>query len=151
MPKRSFDTILLALKFNWAVQGGEFIWTTLMREKCPYSEFCWSVFSRIWTEYGKILRIPEFGHFTQWISSALVSFFLTEISSSVLRIPMKNMAKVLLKTTTKKKAKAALSEISFLEKLNFLPETSINDLRKERERGQVSKLIMCQNKIQQKC
>ena len=27
-----------------------------MREKCPYSEFFWSVFSRIQTEYGEILR-----------------------------------------------------------------------------------------------
>ena len=25
-----------------------------VREKCPYSEFFWSVFSRIWTEYGEI-------------------------------------------------------------------------------------------------
>ena len=28
-----------------------------LREKCPYSEFFWSVFSRIWTEYGGIFRI----------------------------------------------------------------------------------------------
>ena len=28
-----------------------------LREKCPYSEFFWSVFSRILTEYGEILRI----------------------------------------------------------------------------------------------
>ena len=27
-----------------------------LREKCPYSEFFWSIFSRIWTEYGEILR-----------------------------------------------------------------------------------------------
>ena len=25
-----------------------------LREKCPYSEFFWSVYSRIRTEYGKI-------------------------------------------------------------------------------------------------
>ena len=25
-----------------------------LREKCPYSEFLWSVFSHIWTEYGEI-------------------------------------------------------------------------------------------------
>ena len=24
---------------------------------CPYSELFWSAFSRIWTEYGEILRI----------------------------------------------------------------------------------------------
>ena len=30
------------------------------REKCPYSEFVWSVFSRIRTEYGEILRISPY-------------------------------------------------------------------------------------------
>ena len=25
-----------------------------LREKCPYSELFWCLFSRIWTEYGKI-------------------------------------------------------------------------------------------------
>ena len=28
--------------------------------KCPYSEFFWSVFSRIVTEYGEILTIPPY-------------------------------------------------------------------------------------------
>ena len=28
-----------------------------LREKCPYSELFWSLFSRVWTEYGEILRI----------------------------------------------------------------------------------------------
>ena len=28
-----------------------------LRKKCPYSELFWSVFSRIRTEYGEILRI----------------------------------------------------------------------------------------------
>ena len=28
-----------------------------LREKCSYSELFWSVFSRIRTEYGEILRI----------------------------------------------------------------------------------------------
>ena len=27
---------------------------------CPYSELFWSVFSRIWTEYGEILRISPY-------------------------------------------------------------------------------------------
>ena len=31
-----------------------------LREKCPYSGFFWSVFSRIWTEYGEILRISAY-------------------------------------------------------------------------------------------
>ena len=48
------------------------------REKCPYSEFCWSVISGIRTEYRQILRSPysmqmqknrdqkdfEYGHFS---------------------------------------------------------------------------------------
>ena len=31
-----------------------------LREKCPYSELFWSVFSRIWTGYGEILRISPY-------------------------------------------------------------------------------------------
>ena len=31
-----------------------------MRKKCPYSEFFWSVFFRIWTEYAKILCISPY-------------------------------------------------------------------------------------------
>ena len=49
-------------------------------EKYPYSEYFWYVFSRIWTEYGEILRISphsvqmrentdqknsEYGHFSR--------------------------------------------------------------------------------------
>ena len=34
--------------------------TLTLRKKCPYSEFFWSVFSRIWTEYGEILRISPY-------------------------------------------------------------------------------------------
>ena len=51
-----------------------------LRKKCPYSEFFWSVFSRIWTEYGEIRSISpysvrmrentdqnnsEYGHFSR--------------------------------------------------------------------------------------
>ena len=32
-----------------------------LREKCPYSELFWSAFSRIWTEYGEILHVFEYG------------------------------------------------------------------------------------------
>ena len=54
--------------------------TASLREKCPYSEFFWSVFFRSWTEYGDILRISlysvrmrenmdqknsEYGHFSR--------------------------------------------------------------------------------------
>ena len=34
-----------------------FPWEQPLREKCPYSELFWSVFSRIWNEYGEIFRI----------------------------------------------------------------------------------------------
>ena len=35
-------------------------------EKCPNMEFSWSVFPRIWIEYGKIRtrKISVFGHFS---------------------------------------------------------------------------------------
>ena len=32
----------------------------LVHENCPYLEFFWSVFSRIWTEYWEILRISPY-------------------------------------------------------------------------------------------
>ena len=56
-----------------------FQWITV-HKKCPSSELFWSVFSRIWTEYGQILHIStylfrmrenadqnnsEFGHFSR--------------------------------------------------------------------------------------
>ena len=31
-----------------------------LRKKCPYAELFWSVFSRIRTEYGEILRISPY-------------------------------------------------------------------------------------------
>ena len=46
-----------------------------LREKCPYSEFFWTVFSRIWTEYGGIRREnsdqknSEYGHFLRNVVS----------------------------------------------------------------------------------
>ena len=37
-----------------------FILRSTLREKCPYSELFWSVFSRIRTEYGEMLRISPY-------------------------------------------------------------------------------------------
>ena len=37
----------------------------LLREKCPYSEFFWSLFSRIQTEYGEIWCISPYSAQTQ--------------------------------------------------------------------------------------
>ena len=31
-----------------------------MHEKCPYSKYFWSTFSRIWTDYEEILRISSY-------------------------------------------------------------------------------------------
>ena len=44
-----------------SMHSDEYLWQSL-REKCPYSELFWSVFSRIETEYGEI---PDtfYGHF----------------------------------------------------------------------------------------
>ena len=36
------------------------ILSSTLREKWSYSEFFWSVFSRIWTEYEEILRISSY-------------------------------------------------------------------------------------------
>ena len=47
---------ILLVKFNYC---NIFLWLTL-REKCPYSEFFWSVFSRFWTEYGEIPPISPY-------------------------------------------------------------------------------------------
>ena len=63
-----------------------------LREKCPCLELFWSVFYRIWIEYGEILRIssysgpmrenrdqnnPEYGHF--WRSDFLLLVGLSEL------------------------------------------------------------------------
>ena len=40
------------------------LWSITLREKCPYSEFSWSVFSRIYTEYGPE-KLWMGKHFTQ--------------------------------------------------------------------------------------
>ena len=32
----------------------------LLRKNCPYSDFFWSVFSRIWTEYGMKLKKSKY-------------------------------------------------------------------------------------------
>ena len=63
-----------------------------MREKYPYSEFFWIVFSRIRTEYGEILRIssysvqmPEYGHFFRSAGNAN-SFFWYILKTTSLKI-----------------------------------------------------------------
>ena len=51
---------------NTGVTKLKCIWNTL-REKCSNMEFFWSVFSCIWTEYGKIRarKSSMFGHFSR--------------------------------------------------------------------------------------
>ena len=61
-----------------------------LREKSLYSEFFWSVFSCIWTEYGEVLRIspypvriwenaeqknPEYGYFSRSVKQIDSDFF----------------------------------------------------------------------------
>ena len=63
--------------FDWVGAQRNIVYYSLC-EKFPYSEFFWTVFSHIWTEYGEIIRIPpqsvqmrentdqensEYGHF----------------------------------------------------------------------------------------
>ena len=68
------------------------IWLNVsLRKKCPYSELFWSVFSRIQTEYGEILRISsysvrmrenadhdnsEYGHFSRRLCVGALLFIL---------------------------------------------------------------------------
>ena len=59
-------TIILSISVIFAMQS--------LRKKSPYSEFFWSVFSHICTEYEEILRIQSkcgkiWDTFTQWIKS----------------------------------------------------------------------------------
>ena len=52
---------MLKVNINHAIQPKKLIQSTL-REKCPYSEFFWSLFSSIWTEYGDTgPHFPAFG------------------------------------------------------------------------------------------
>ena len=50
-----------------------------LREKCPFSEFLWSVFSRIRTEYSVLMREnadqknSEYGHFSRSVSYKVCS------------------------------------------------------------------------------
>ena len=46
-------------------------YAVLQREKCPYPEFFWSVFSRIWTEYEEIIRISSY---SVWLRENTYSF-----------------------------------------------------------------------------
>ena len=36
-------------------------WKHSLRKKCPYADLFWSVFSRIWTQYGDIRKISKCG------------------------------------------------------------------------------------------
>ena len=40
--------------FHWSIYRNTEKIGLALRRKCPYPELFWSVFSRIWTEYGKI-------------------------------------------------------------------------------------------------
>ena len=42
------------------VTSGSFFFGPKLREKCPYLELFWPVFSRIRPEYGEILRISPY-------------------------------------------------------------------------------------------
>ena len=51
-----------------------------LRKKCPYLEFFWSVFSRIRTEYGKVLRISlhsvRIREYTDQKNSEFIRYYL---------------------------------------------------------------------------
>ena len=52
-----------------------------VREKCPNTEFFWSVFSCIWTEYGDLLEnsldcLSVFDHFVGLALKGLMSYHI---------------------------------------------------------------------------
>ena len=47
----------IQLLFRGKDHVNDFFISLTLRKKCPYSEFFWSVFSRFWTEYGKLRSI----------------------------------------------------------------------------------------------
>ena len=68
-----------------------------LREKCLHSEFFWSVFSRIWIEYGETLRISphsvqirentdhknsEYGDFSRGVKYVSFDIFTSSFSST---------------------------------------------------------------------
>ena len=65
--------------------------TTELRKKCPYLEFFWPTFSRIWNEYGEIRSISsysvqmrentdqknsEYGHFSSSVRDTSISLII---------------------------------------------------------------------------
>ena len=61
LPEELNDVIKTPFKVFLKIFSDELVDTittqSTLHEKCPYSEFFWSVISRIWNEYGEILRI----------------------------------------------------------------------------------------------
>ena len=55
---RSIVSTKNVIELNFLLQF--FLVHLTLREKCLYSEFFWSVFSRIWTECAEILRISPY-------------------------------------------------------------------------------------------
>ena len=53
IPSRRFSYFFF---FGFNLHKKFHYWYLALREKCRYLEFFWSVFFRIWTEYGEILR-----------------------------------------------------------------------------------------------
>ena len=52
--KRNLDTIPINIFCGLSLLGGDIIGmeSVTLRKKCPYLEFFWSVFSRIWTKFS---------------------------------------------------------------------------------------------------
>ena len=64
-----------------------------LRKMCPYLEFFWSVFSRIWTEYEKIRTrtIPNTDTFTQWFFQPRNFTNKTSLGETLSKIDIKNV------------------------------------------------------------
>ena len=53
-----------------------------LHEKCPHSAFFWSVFSRIWTEYGEIICISPYSVQKQTLSLFVAYILVFKTGSS---------------------------------------------------------------------
>ena len=109
----------------------------LLREKCPYSEFCWSVFSRIRTKYGEVFspNAGKYGPKKLWIRTLFTNIRTGYIKlqelhhfkeeRKFLNIRDKNMSweifkKVISPKIWKKKKKKIYSKSKFFYQVYYL-------------------------------
>ena len=88
-----------------------------LRKKCPYSEFFFSVFSRIWTEYGGLLR--------RFTSVSVPSIQMENVSYNLIKSSKNLCLTVSLKNHyLEQKPKKRFENLIHLDPILLLTETS---------------------------